>query len=584
MVMQSESKSGRKNKARKALEYLGKFGVAYTGNRILKKLGAPVGEPDVYMAWVHSQALPKNALSGQTEMSFPFSPRYSVVIDDAPQTVGGDADARSRRHAGRFGTAAARAWKKQTYGKVNVERYADSPSLKALLSRVSGDYVVFARGDCIPLPQYLYEVTNLLNGDESADVVYTDEDSTDGKRRYRPYFKPDMSPELLLNFQYMGGCFVVKRILLERIERELSRLGDEVSLWGSNWYDVALCCFEYGNRVRHIPRVLFSNGTASRDFVRSTDGRDRACIERYLLREGLRAEVIDSDVPGFYHARYELPDRPLVSIVIPNKDHVEDLEKCLASILRDNDYAEFEVIIAENNSVDAETFGFYAKMQQADARIKVVRREGEFNYSAINNFAVKSARGSLLLFLNNDTELITKDCLAELVASALRPGVAAAGAMLYYGDMTIQHGGVIVGMMGSAAHALLGLSDRDERFFPYSLCTREIGAATGACLMVRADVFSEIGGFGEEFRVALNDIDLCLKIRKAGYEILFNPYAKLYHYESKSRGYEDTPEKKARFQNEIDLFREKWKSEIERGDRYFNPNLSRYHTDFSLDL
>ncbi len=210
--------------------------------------------------------------------------------------------------------------------------------------------------------------------------------------------------------------------------------------------------------------------------------------------------------------------------------------------------------------------------------------EGGFNYSAINNFAVKSAKGELFLFLNNDTEFMEERTLRELVNSVLKPGVGACGAMLYYGDDTIQHAGVIIGMGGFAAHALWSLTDRDEKYFPFSLCEREVSAVTGACLMVRRAAYEKAGGMGEEFVVALNDVDFCLKIREAGYQILFNPYAKLYHYESKSRGYEDTAEKQARFAKEIGLFQERWKREIEEGDPYYNPNLTLHRADYSMDI
>ena len=292
-----------------------------------------------------------------------------------------------------------------------------------------------------------------------------------------------------------------------------------------------------------------------------------------------------SDVPGFFHVETEgSGPEPLVSIIIPNKDHIEDLKLCLDSLREKSDYHNYEVIIAENNSEQPETFSYYEQLQKEDGRIHVVVWEGGFNYSAINNFAVKSAKGELFLFLNNDTEFMEERTLRELVNSVLKPGVGACGAMLYYGDDTIQHAGVIIGMGGFAAHALWSLTDRDEKYFPFSLCEREVSAVTGACLMVRRAAYEKAGGMGEEFVVALNDVDFCLKIREAGYQILFNPYAKLYHYESKSRGYEDTAEKQARFAKEIGLFQERWKREIEEGDPYYNPNLTLHRADYSMDI
>ena len=210
--------------------------------------------------------------------------------------------------------------------------------------------------------------------------------------------------------------------------------------------------------------------------------------------------------------------------------------------------------------------------------------EDGFNYSAINNFAAKRAKGDLLLFLNNDTEFIDAGTLRELVISALLPGSGASGAMLYYDDDTIQHGGITIGLGGFAANALWSLTDRDEKYFPFSICEHEMSGVTAACLMVQKEVYEQVGGFDEAFVVALNDVDFCLKIREAGYGILFNPYAKLYHYESKSRGTEDTKEKKERFQSEIDRFQAKWETEILNGDPYYNPNLTLHRADYTMDI
>ena len=334
------------------------------------------------------------------------------------------------------------------------------------------------------------------------------------------------------------------------------------------------------------PKPLFSNlvpkeGAAS--FVRSKSGKNKSCLNHYLESESISAKVIESDVPGFFHLEYDMKEEPLISIIIPNKDHIEDLALCLAS-LKKSDYQNYEVIIAENNSEDPETFAFYDRLMEEDQRIHTVTWEGGFNYSAINNFAAESAKGDLFLFLNNDTEFMEDTALRQLAVSVSKPGVGAAGAMLYYGDSTIQHGGVIIGMGGFAAHALWSLTDRDEKYYPFSLCEREMSAVTGACLMVRRSVFEEVGGMEEEFVVALNDVDFCMKIRSAGYRIIWNPYAKLYHYESKSRGYEDTMEKQARFQSEIDRFQKKWERELKAGDPYYNPNLTLHRADYSMDI
>ncbi len=417
---------------------------------------------------------------------------------------------------------------------------------------------------------------------EQADLVYTDEDNLADNKRYRPFFKPDASQNLLLNFPYLGRCFAVRRSLLEK----LAAGGEKIMLFGNGWYDLSLQAFRFAKHVMHIPKPLFSNVVPYEKrnmFVHSMNENNAECLKHYLKSENISGKVTQSDVEGFFHLSYDLEQEPLVSIIIPTKDHIEDLKKCLESLKKSN-YSNYEVILAENNSEKKETFAYYKKVIKEDRRIRVLVWEGDFNYSAINNAAVELAKGDLVLCLNNDTEFMHPNALRELVISAVKPGVGASGAMLYYGDKTIQHAGVIIGMGGFAAHALWSLTDRDEKYYPFSLCEREVSAVTGACLMVRKSVYLEVGGMGEDFVVALNDIDFCLKIRAAGYKILFNPYAKLFHYESKSRGYEDTAEKQERFQAEITKLQTKWEEEIKAGDPFYNQNLTLHRADYSMDV
>jgi GT2 family glycosyltransferase len=484
---------------------------------------------------------------------------------------------------------------KQTCSRISFAEITEDADISSLLEQYREDYFVFSGKEICVLPEYLYEIAKAAAGcceskvskirpknPSLPDLIYTDEDNRNGGKRLRPFFKPDADLQMLLNFPYLGRCYVVKRSLLETLVQK----GEEIDLLENDWYDLSLRAFRYAEHIFHIPKPLFSNlvpkeGAAS--FVRSKSGKNKSCLNHYLESESISAKVIESDVPGFFHLEYDMKEEPLISIIIPNKDHIEDLALCLAS-LKKSDYQNYEVIIAENNSEDPETFAFYDRLMEEDQRIHTVTWEGGFNYSAINNFAAESAKGDLFLFLNNDTEFMEDTALRQLAVSVSKPGVGAAGAMLYYGDSTIQHGGVIIGMGGFAAHALWSLTDRDEKYYPFSLCEREMSAVTGACLMVRRSVFEEVGGMEEEFVVALNDVDFCMKIRSAGYRIIWNPYAKLYHYESKSRGYEDTMEKQARFQSEIDRFQKKWERELKAGDPYYNPNLTLHRADYSMDV
>ena len=565
-----------KNKFQKAVYYLKYYGVSYTFKKALKKLGISVSEESEYMTWCRRNRASKGELKAQRADD--FSKQFSFVIVSE-----GKADAHKA------------GWMKQTCSRISFAEITEETSISSLLEKYADDYFVFAGKDICVLPEYLYEIAKAAAGQYESkvskirpensnlpDLIYTDEDNRNGEKRFRPFFKPNADLQMLLNFPYLGHCYVVKRSLLEA----LVQAGEEIELLGNDWYALSLQAFRYAKHIYHIPKPLFSNLVSKEDtasFVRSTSRKNKSCLRHYLERESISGQVIESDVPGFFHLEYDLKEEPLISIIIPNKDHIEDLELCLTS-LKKSDYQNYEVIIAENNSEDPETFAFYEKLMAEDPRIHTVTWEGSFNYSAINNFAAKSAKGELFLFLNNDTEFIGETALRQLAVSVLKPGVGAAGAMLYYGDSTIQHGGVIIGMGGFAAHALWSLTDRDEKYYPFSLCEREMSAVTGACLMVRRLVFEEVGGMEEEFVVALNDVDFCMKIRAAGYRIIWNPYAKLYHYESKSRGYEDTMEKQARFQREIDRFQKKWEQEIKAGDPYYNPNLTLHRADYSMDI
>lgn len=566
-----------KNKIQKAFYYLKYYGMAYTLKKALRKLGVAFDEESEYMAWCKRTAATRQERKAQENSG--ISGQLSFVIVSKEGTD--------------FGRA---GFRRQTCKRVSFAQLKEGGTLRELLKAHDGDAFVFCGENVRAMPEYLFEATKAFCGykkepasrirpenKREVDLVYTDEDNCVGKERSRPFFKPDESPQLLLDFPYLGACFAVRRSLLEKIVKEEA----DLLLCPDGFYGLSLQAFRLAGHVFHIPKVLFSNLVSETEkgaFIHSQNPVNECCLREYLKAERIPAKILKSDVPGFFHVKKELEKEPLISIIIPNKDHIEDLRLCLSSLAQNSNYTNYEVIIAENNSEDPKTFSFYEELKRSDFRIRTVVWEGGFNYSAINNFAAGQANGELFLFLNNDTEFMDADSLRELALSVLKPGVGACGAMLYYGDKTIQHAGVIIGMGGFAAHALWSLTDRDERYYPFSLCEREVSAVTGACLMVRRDVFEMVGGMEEEFVVALNDVDFCMKVRAAGYRILFNPYARLYHYESKSRGYEDTAEKQARFQKEINRFQKKWENEIKAQDPYYNPNLTLHRADYSMDI
>ena len=285
---------------------------------------------------------------------------------------------------------------------------------------------------------------------------------------------------------------------------------------------------------------------------------------------------------GLYRTRFLRDYDPLISIIIPNKDHTEDLDRCIQSIEEKSTYKNYEYIIVENNSTEEETFAYYKKLELENPRAHVIYWDGIFNYSLINNFGAQHAKGEYFLLLNNDTEIINPDCLEELLGYCMRDDVGAVGARLYFEDDTIQHAGVVIGFGGIAGHCFVMQPRGYTGYCHRIICAQDYSAVTAACMMVKRSIFEQVGGLSEELQVAFNDIDFCMKIRKAGKLIVYNPYAELYHYESKSRGLEDTPEKVARFNREIAIFEKKWPDIFKTGDPYYNPNLTLDSQDFSL--
>ena len=305
-------------------------------------------------------------------------------------------------------------------------------------------------------------------------------------------------------------------------------------------------------------------------------------IQEHYRRVGIEAEVEMTKHPGWYRSHVKIQGEPLVSIIIPNKDHIDDLEKCLSSIYEKSTWKNYEILIVENNSEEQETFEYYKNLSWRYPKARVLTWKEGFNYAAINNFAVKEAKGSYLLFLNNDVEVISPEWIEEMLMICQQPDVAIVGAKLYYPDNLIQHAGVVLGMGGIAGHIMCMASCEDKGYFGRAVNVQEISAVTAACMLMKAEDFQAVGGFDEEFVVAFNDIDLCMKARAAGKKVVFTPYAELYHYESKSRGMEDTPEKQFRFEKETKHFEEKWGEQMAKGDPYYNPNLSLKEADCSL--
>lgn len=457
-----------------------------------------------------------------------------------------------------------------------------SGNTNACLDMATGDYIGLFDHDDLLHPAALHEVMRAVC-EQNADFIYTDENTfhSEPKDAFCHHFKPDYAPDTLRSYNYICHFTVFEKKLLNISGNFRSEFD------GSQDYDLILRLTEHAKHIVHIPEILYywraHEGSVADNISAKpyTLNAAKHALQEHLHRCGLSGQIEDSCIPSTYRIIYELDGNPLVSIIIPNKDHIEDLKKCICSIIEKSTYENYEIIIVENNSVNEETFQYYKRIEKEE-KVKIVYWDGVFNYSAINNYGIKeAARGDYLILLNNDIEIITADWIQEMLMFAQRSDVGAVGAMLYYSDDAVQHAGVILGIGGVGGHAHKYYRRGDNGYMSRLTIAQNMSAVTAACMMLPRHVWDEVGGLDESFAVAFNDVDLCMRIRKAGYLIVWTPYAELYHYESKSRGLEDTPEKKKRFEGEVHRFQERWKKELEAGDPYYNPNLTLDREDFS---
>lgn len=456
----------------------------------------------------------------------------------------------------------------------------------AALSIATGDYIALLDHDDILAPDALYEVVKWMNEHykDETDVIYTDEDkvSFDLKDYFEPHFKSDYNLDLIRSNNYICHLFVARKSIVDQVG------GFRKEYDGSQDYDFILRCIEQSKHVEHVPKVLYhwrchpGSTAANQESKMYCYEAGKRAIEDHLKRMGEDdCQVVMTEHLGFYHVIYPIREQKKVSIIIPNKDQKEILERCIESVIQKTDYKNYEIIIVENNSTTNEIFEYYKTVEQRE-NIRVVIWKDKFNYSAINNFGVRYANGEYLLFLNNDIEVIRENWLSEMLANVQRKEVGIVGAKLLYPDNMVQHAGVIIGMGGIAGHPLSRHPADDCGYFARGIIQQNLNAVTAACMLTKKEVYEKVNGFEEKLAVAFNDIDLCLKVRKAGYLIVYDPEALLYHHESISRGKEDTLEKRNRFEGEVDYMAKKWKDVLEKGDEYYNPNLSLLSGNFEL--
>ena len=555
-----------------------------------------------YSEWQELTKPSAEELEAQRKAVFPYMPKFSIVIpvyktpekylkemldSILSQTYGNwelcIADGSpAGESVERILKAYARKDSRIRY-KILGENLGISGNTNAALEMAEGDYIVLADHDDIVTENALYECAKAVNENPGADVLYSDEDKLDmdGGALFDPHFKPDFNPDLLTSVNYICHLFLAKRELVEKTGGFCQEFD------GAQDYDFIFRCVEQAREVVHVPEILYhwrthksstADNPASKMYAFEAG---RRAIEGNLKRTGTPGTVEHTPDFGFYRVKYPVQGEPLVSVIIPNREEKETLQACVESIFEKNAYKNYEIIIVENNSSSEEIFRYYRKLSE-DPRVHLIRWKKGFNYSAINNFGVRHAKGDYLLFLNNDVKVIDPDWMSEMLSVCQRKETGAVGVKLIYPDNTIQHAGCVVGMGGIAGNMFVNMPAERTGYLHKASLLQDMSCVTAACMMMKKEVFLEAGGFTEELAVAFNDVDLCLKVRSHGHLIVYDPYVKLYHYESKSRGTEDSEEKVRRFQTEIEYMRCHWLDILKKGDPYYNKNLSLTKWNYSL--
>ena len=469
-----------------------------------------------------------------------------------------------------------------------------SGASNSALEMATGDYVALLDHDDELTRDGLLEVAKCLDRGK-ADLIYSDEDFIDETGEFSDaHFKPDYSPDLLRSHNYITHLLVIRRALVEEIG------GFRSPFDGAQDYDLILRAVELAGSVVHIPKVLYhwrrrKGSTAANDLAKpqSLDvprlDAGRRALEEHLQRNTIAAEVVEGNLPNYYRVRRRIIGTPLVSLLIPFRDLPDILEMCLDSILNNTSYRNFEVIGINNDSQQDRTFELMEHYRRRDERIHFHDFNAPFNYAELNNFGVSKASGEHVVLMNNDIEVLTPYWIEALLEHSQRPEVGAVGAKLYYcsttkehASHTIQHAGVIVGIGGFAGHSHRHSHRSAAGYFNRLNVVQNLSAVTAALMMVKRELYQEMFGLdGANFKVALNDVDFCLRLRENGYWNVFTPYCEANHYESLSRGYEDSPENAARFQTEVKYFRERHAALLQRGDPFYNSNLALGSENFA---
>nr|WP_288555897.1 glycosyltransferase family 2 protein [uncultured Mediterraneibacter sp.] len=584
---------------KKMADYIRKYGVKNI-KQYIKRAVDKTGKP--YEEWYEENRVTEEELQKQRETVFEKQPLISIVVPTYKTPIhflremmdsvvnqsysnwelciadGSEGDVKVEQELERYHQQDSRI----KY-KILEKNLGIAGNTNEALELAVGDYIGLFDHDDLLTPNALYEVVNALQETEY-DILYTDEDKItgDGSKHLDPNFKPDFSMDLFRSNNYITHFFVVKKEIMDKVG------GFRSEYDGAQDYDLMFRCIENATQIKHIPMILYhwrvhmnsvAGDPASKMYAYEAG---KKAIEDHLKRMNIDATVEHTGLLGMYHVKYAIDGNPKISVIIPNKDHVEDLDKCIRSLYQVNTYKNFEIIIIENNSEKKETFQYYESLKKQHENVKVVTWGNEFNYSAINNFGVKYAEGDYFLFLNNDTEMITRDALEEMLGCCMREEVGAVGAKLLYADNTVQHAGVVIGFDNYAGHVNMGIGRDDYGYMGRARMNCNYSAVTAACMMTKKELFDQVGGFDEQFVIACNDVDYCLKLRELNKLIVFDAFSEWHHYESKSRGYEDTAEKKERFEKEKAKFQKKWQKVLDEGDPFYNKNFPITEAPFTL--
>lgn len=468
------------------------------------------------------------------------------------------------------------------------ENVSIASNTNATIAAASGEFICFMDHDDLIAPDALYEASKYALR-KDIDLIYTDEDKirddgNGGPEHFQPHFKPDFNLDLLRSNNYICHFLMVRRSLV------MTAGGPDERFEGAQDYEFILRCIDRigPERIAHVPKVLYHWRTHAASTADNPDSKAYAydagkrALEEHLERRGVRGSVSQTKDHGFYRVRYELTEHPMVSVIIPNREQRPMLEKCLQALRAHTQYDNYEVIVVENNSSSKEILDYYRQLREED-HVRVIRWKKEFNFAAINNFASQRAKGEYLVFLNNDVE-VRDGWLTELVSVCARPEVGAAGGKLYYPDGRIQSAGIAVGIGGVAGSLFTGMTGSFSGYLHKASILQDLSAVTAAMMIVKREAFERAGGFTEALAVAFNDVDLCLKLREAGYLTVYDPYAEATHHESVSRGDEYTARNAQRYREEAAYMKERWAEYYRKGDPCYNPNFSLARWDYTLSM